>query len=117
MFGDFKVQIIERPGIVDNRVFLWRASPGAMEFITHKAEVRIVKDAEAVKDEELYFADLSQDQLQAFADALANKGIKTRNDSIAEGKLIATEKHLEDMRTLALPNPNPKQYKVKGDKK
>lgn len=102
MFGDFKVQIIERPGSMDNRIFLYRVTHGFMEFVTHKAEVRIVKESEAVVDDEVYFADMSQDQLQAFAEALANKGVKTTQDSVAQGKLAATERHLEDMRTIAL---------------
>lgn len=102
MLVDFKVKIIERPGVFTKRVFMWRYDRNVMEFFTHKAEVRIVKEGEQVNDDELYFAELTDDQLQAFADALANKGVKTRNDSIAEGKLQATEKHLEDMRLIAL---------------
>lgn len=102
MLGDFKVQIIERPGVIANRVYLYRVTNGKMEFITHNATVIMVKEGEPINDDELFFTDLSPDQLQAFAEALANKGVKTHKDSVAEGKLAATERHLEDMRTIAL---------------
>ena len=101
MFGDYKVQIIERPGTFSNRIYLYKVIPGhGTEYITYKAEVQILKRGEAVKDDELYFAEMTPDQLQAFAEALANKGIKTTQDSVAQGKLQATEKHLEDMRLI-----------------
>lgn len=114
MFGDFKVQIIERPGISTNRVYLYRITGNIAEYVTHKAEVRVLREGEAIKEEELYFADMSQDQLQAFAEALANKGIKTTQDSIAQGKLQATEKHLEDMRMLVFAPTKDKEIESNG---
>ena len=38
--------------------------------------------------------------LQAFSEALQKEGIKPESDSKLEGKLLATEYHLEDMREL-----------------
>lgn len=40
--------------------------------------------------------------LQAFAEALDEKGVKTDKDAKIEGTLEATRYHLEDMRTIAL---------------
>lgn len=40
--------------------------------------------------------------MQSLAQALSERGVKTNKDSIAEGKLAATERHLEDMRLIAL---------------
>lgn len=38
--------------------------------------------------------------LKLFTDAANNVDIKTKDDSVTEGKLIATEKHLQDMRKI-----------------
>lgn len=38
--------------------------------------------------------------LTAFAEAAQDRGIEKRSESFVKGKLDATEKHLEDMRTL-----------------
>lgn len=100
--GNFKVQIQETPGRITSRIFLFLPREGTTTFFTHKGTGVEVKEGEAPNYDELYFAEMSPDQLQAFAEALADKGIKTNKDSIAEGKLAATEKHLEDMRTIAL---------------
>lgn len=40
--------------------------------------------------------------MKAMADAIAEHGIKTDSDMKREGKLEATEKHLKDMRHIAL---------------
>lgn len=45
------------------------------------------------------FMHLEQDMLQSLADALNDNGIKPQQGFI-EGKLQATENHLQDMRTL-----------------
>lgn len=42
--------------------------------------------------------------LKAMADAIAEIGIKTDSDFKIQGKLEATEKHLEDMRRLIFKN-------------
>lgn len=46
---------------------------------------------------------LTNEQLQELADAIASQGIKPQGGFI-DGKLQATEKHLEDMRTLVFKN-------------
>jgi hypothetical protein len=47
--------------------------------------------------------ELDPDQLQEFANALNDIGINPKKEFI-EGKLEATEKHLEDMRKLVFKN-------------
>jgi hypothetical protein len=39
------------------------------------------------------------DMATAMVDYMSNKGHRTKNESVLEGKLSATEKHLEDLRT------------------
>lgn len=40
--------------------------------------------------------------LKAVVEYANNVPIKTRDESLIEGKLLATEKHLEDMRTISM---------------
>lgn len=102
MFGDFKVHIQQTPGMINYRVFLFQHRQDGTVFIKNDGTAQTVPEGATRKEDELYFAEMSDDQLQAFAEALASKGIKTNKDSVAEGKLAATERHLEDMRLIAL---------------
>lgn len=99
-FGEWRVQIIQRPGIMTNRVFVFQRDQSGTVFLTHDGNLERRIDAIAIKEEELYFADMTDEQLHAFAQTLADRGVKTNKDSIAEGKLMATERHLEDMRNI-----------------
>ncbi len=40
----------------------------------------------------------AKDFVQAVCDYASNKGVKTENENLLAGKLLATEKHLEDLR-------------------
>lgn len=55
---------------------------------------------QAVKFDETMLWDT--DDLEELATLLANRGIKPKDASYTEGKLKATEAHLDDMRKLAL---------------
>lgn len=44
---------------------------------------------------------MAQTFLKAFADYLSTKNITTENENLLNGKLIATEKHLDDMRNIS----------------
>ena len=44
---------------------------------------------------------LSNALFKAMAEHLESKGIKTKDANLIEGKLLATEKHLEDMREFS----------------
>ncbi len=43
---------------------------------------------------------MSAEFFQAFAEALAERGVRTHNDELNEGELKATKFHLKDLRTL-----------------
>lgn len=64
-------------------------------------EMHTAKEGEMLKDEDILFARIPEDALQAFAEALAGRGIKTDNDHKIAGTLEATKYHLEDMRKIA----------------
>lgn len=110
-FGDYKVHIQGVPGRVALNVYLVRYDRGSSTFIKSDGTAHTISEGERIEQDKLVFAEMSDDQLAAFAEALASKGIKTNKDSIAEGKLAATERHLEDMRLIALHKfkaPEPK---------
>ena len=98
--GEWKVDIIEEPWtLTGHALYLSRMTVAGREFLAKNGEVRVVKEGLADKDD-LSFARLDADQLQALADGLAQKGLKTSNDHKNEGLLEATKSHLEDMRNL-----------------
>lgn len=101
-FGNFKVFIQERPASLSYRIFLYTKDGKTITHITKDGAVKTSDINGPLNDDELYFADMTGEMLQAFAEALASQGIKTNKDSVAEGKLLATERHLDDMRTIAL---------------
>lgn len=100
-FGDWRVRIIDRPQYSTYRVYMMRLINGATMFFTHNGTVKTIKEGDAYQEDDVWFAEMSDDQLQAFADSLASKGIKTINDHKNEGLLEATKYHLEDMRKIA----------------
>jgi len=99
MFGDWKVHIKEIPGRIDSEIYLWRVEKAGDVFLNDKGEAITLSEGSSNPP---YFAQLTADQLAALAEAFSQKGIKTNKDSVAQGKLAATERHLEDMRTIAL---------------
>lgn len=99
MFGDWKVHIQQKFGYKKYRIYLVQHLKDRSVFLKDDTITTIM---EGSTEEPPFFAEMDNDQLIAFAEALASKGIKTNNDSIAEGKLAATERHLEDMRLIAL---------------
>lgn len=101
-FGDYKVHIQEIPGRVGFNVYLFKYEQDAIIFIKGDGTANRIDEGANYDEKEFVFAEMSKDQLSAFAEALASEGIKTNKDSIAEGKLAATERHLEDMRLIAL---------------
>ena len=100
MKDNWEAKIVECPGIMLKELYLFRDGPEGREFITHSGSIAIKKHGDYIVSEELHFARMSDNQLQAFANGLALEGIKTTNDSKNEGILQATERHLEDMRSL-----------------
>lgn len=102
MFGEFTVTIREDIRAGSFKVFLYKQENRELYFITKSGDVHLIQEGAIINDDEVMFAQMTADQLKAFAEATAALGIKTNHDSIAEGKLAATERHLEDMRLIAL---------------
>ena len=78
-------------------VFIFRRSLGGAEFIQNDGTALFVADGSAEQPKPAI--QLDPEALQALADELAHVGYKPQKGFI-EGKLNATEKHLEDMRKL-----------------
>jgi len=93
---NWKVKIVDK-GYTDTRdVFLFRRDASGRTAILHGDRIDTYEDG-AVRDEPSMC--LTSEMLQAFAEALNDQGFKPLKGFL-EGKLDATEKHLEDMRTL-----------------
>lgn len=101
-FGEWEVKIEPRYDIGTNFIFLVKKNGHERQLLTKDGVIIMLKEGGRPQpDVALHFAELDDDQLKAFADALATFGIKTKNDSKNEGLLEATRYHLEDMRRLA----------------
>ncbi len=99
-FGDWEVHIVSSPWSRSNRIYLVKNdNHGGLALLANGILKRLTEGESSEKD---YFAEMTDEQLQAFADALADKGIKTVKDSKNEGLLEATRYHLEDMRKIAM---------------
>lgn len=72
--------------------------PGA-SYLTKDGWKTKEKDTMLSIDETMLWND---DDLQQLVSEVAKQGIKPKEASFTEGKLEATEKHLQDMRTLVL---------------
>lgn len=96
MDNEWRVKIIDK-GYTDTReVYIYCRSFGGVNIIRgDKSE--FIKEGEQTTPS-LF---LTPQALQAFSDALNSQGFKPQGGFV-EGKLEATEKHLEDMRTLVL---------------
>ena len=76
------------------------------EFVCGDGALKLLDETGPVDDKEDYsFGSFTSQQLQALADGLAREGLKTTNDAKNEGLLEATNKHLEDMRSLVFKKP------------
>jgi hypothetical protein len=107
MFGDWEVNIIEQWSKNTNKVYLYKYEADGVSVLGKDGVLHLVK--EGVRDgDDHFFAEMTNRQLQAFANSLAERGIKTTNDSKNEGQLIATKAHLEDMRSLVFKSAKPK---------
>lgn len=102
MFGDWKVQLLEEPGMVGYKLYLHSTTLNHQkQFLTKGGlEIETIEEAGVPVDKDLSFCHLNHDQLKAIVEAFSEKGFKTSNDHKIEGLLKATNKHLEDMRTL-----------------
>lgn len=97
--GEWIVDIHQTPWNRTNRIYLGRVTPQGHTLVTHDGVAKDFKEGQTNSEDD-YFTEMTDEQLQAFADALAKRGVKTVNDHHNAGLLEATKAHLEDMRTL-----------------
>jgi exopolysaccharide biosynthesis protein len=84
-----------------------RTGYGEVEYLTEGGERKTLKQGQQFKNtNKLHFAYFEDDQqLQAIADAISQRGVKSQSDHKNEGLLEATKYHLEDMRRIAFEPP------------
>lgn len=92
---DWEVKIVDVGYKIGLDIFLFFKDFNGIHLLHGDVVELLPKDGTAAKPT----LSLSPSALQAFADALDKMGIKPQKGFI-EGKLAATEKHLEDMRRL-----------------
>lgn len=92
----WKVKIIDPGYKTSFDVYIFREIGGKREFIqTGEKSVILSMDGMAPSPT----LSMDREMMKAFADALNDRGIKPE-EGFLEGKLEATTKHLEDMRSL-----------------
>lgn len=92
------IQILEEPGRLDRAIYIYTRYPNGDILLNHGDTEELVPygaSSSTIKPT----LRLSHNQLQELANALDKQGFKPQKGFL-EGELIATKKHLEDMRTL-----------------
>ena len=97
MTTNWQIRIVDKGYAFSRDVFIFRKLPGGAEFIQKDDTCVFIAEGSAIKPKAAI--ELEPEQLQALADELSKVGYKPQK-GFMEGKLKATEKHLEDMRTL-----------------
>lgn len=93
-----KVSIRQVPYRSNVSIVIWEEREGKryamkpVELVEYEIQEGVYEDDATLK--------LPRSLLQAFANALAEEGIKTDNDHKIQGTLEATKYHLSDLRTL-----------------
>lgn len=103
---NFKIQVVRRPGTILVDIILYTLRQDKIYFYTIGDQGELIqKEAErgvATIDPTISLPEREyRNLLKAFAELSLGEGIET-HDSFVKGKLEATERHLEDMRLLAL---------------
>lgn len=92
-------KIVFRPDMITNAVYLVQDHGNSRAYLQPDGiMVSYMKNSLPEKDP--YFAMLDDDQLRALQSAISDHGVKPPEASYTQGKLEATEKHLEDMRSI-----------------
>ena|ERR1035437_1618317 len=99
-FGEWEARLVDNFDLMSVDLYLMRRTSQGKELLTHHGKIEQITDSGVVKND-MYFARLEREQLQALSDAFANYGLKNVNDHKNEGLLEATQKHLFDMRAIA----------------
>lgn len=94
---NWTIKIIDKGYKFERDIYIYRRYGNKIEVMNRDNTRTVYEDGSAIDDKPTL--SLNPESLQAFADALADIGIKPQKGFI-EGKLEATESHLKDMRTL-----------------
>jgi hypothetical protein len=96
---DWIIRIVDKGYKTERDIYIYRKHfGGKIEVMGADNTTTIYEEGGAIPDNPTL--QLSPEALQALADALDKIGI-TPKQGFVEGKLEATEKHLEDMRSIA----------------
>lgn len=117
-FGEWQAVVDDNWAMMSVDIYLYRRTSQGKEILDHTGTLHQIKEGDAVKND-IYFARLEPEQVQALADGLSQKGIKTESNYKLEGLLEATKVHLEDMRSLVFNQTKTPKDKpgVKGETK
>lgn len=98
MNNDWQIDLKDEINRFGSSLFIYRRHPsGQIEIMSADGETKLYPiGADAIKPT-LF---LEPEMLSALLDAMKKRGIKGKEASFTEGKLVATEKHLEDMRRI-----------------
>lgn len=101
MTFDWKLEIQSDLNRIDYALYIYRdIDHQKREFITKGGLEVETQDKTSSIDKDVTFARILPEQLQQLQDEIAQLGVQPKSNSVNEGKLIATEKHLDDMRKL-----------------
>ncbi len=103
MEENWEARVVFNPGRITNSIYISRYRPGhggVREFLRPDDMVVTQIPGKPLKEEEIVFANLDDDQIRALVVAFDKHGVKRPDAGFTEGKLEATEKHLEDMRSI-----------------
>lgn len=91
------IKIIDKGYKFERDIYIYRRFGNKIEVMNRDNTVTMYESGTQIEDKPTL--SLNPESLQAFADALAEVGIKPQKGFL-EGKLEATENHLKDMRTM-----------------
>lgn len=110
--SDWQVFAEYRPGQMSTFIYVSRRrEPLSVQFLV-KGGDEVVTVKEGAFEDEVYFARYEDDFIgQLLVEALDKRGIKAPAQSFTEGKLQATEAHLQDLRQM-IPKLADKEAKL-----
>lgn len=107
---DFEIHINDMPWLGVTQIWFSIMNPDGSRSICEPMEMKFTRYEPGIANPEKASLTIgsyvSYNFLKGLANALDKKGIKPESDSFTQGKLIATEKHLEDMRKIVFDEIN-----------
>lgn len=109
---DWHCEVQEELHRANKKIFIYRVvSPTEFEMIATEGDQTVIRTVDRnTRLIEVPTLNLPEEAFQALVDALKNR--KPTEAKYTEGKLEATERHLDDMRTLLKLKPNGKENGV-----